>query len=121
MFNYYYNYAIVISPSEYSNCNCATRGTYRLSYNITNTIVLLCIYYKHTSMLCVVCRSITNTYACMVLAKLTTCMCWLVVEQGHARAQRLDRSDERSNRESERTKGKGEMSTLTPLFPIPHF
>ena len=34
---------------------------------------------------------------------------------------RLDRSDERSNRESETTKGEGEMSTLTPLFPTPHF
>jgi hypothetical protein len=41
----------------------------------------------------------------------------------HAQDQRLDRSDERSKRESERTKGEGEgeMSTLCPLFPTPHF
>ncbi len=47
--------------------------------------------------------------------------CWSVVKLGTPKTKRLDRSDESSKRGSERTKRKGEMSTLIPSFPIPHF
>jgi len=46
--------------------------------------------------------------------------CWLVVKLGTPQDRRLDRSDERQKRDCERTKGEGEMSTLTPSFPTPH-
>ena len=39
----------------------------------------------------------------------------------HAQGQRLDRFEVRRKRESERTKGEGEKSTLFPLFLTPHF
>ena len=39
----------------------------------------------------------------------------------HAQGQRLNRFEVRRKRESERTKGKGEMSTLSPSFLTPHF
>ncbi len=53
--------------------------------------------------------------------------CWrrLVVELGGSQEQRLDTSDERSTevkeRESERTKRKGENLHLVPSFLTPHF
>ncbi len=49
-------------------------------------------------------------------------LCWLVVKLGTPQDKRLwvDRSDERSKRDSERTKGGGEMCTLFPSFPSPH-
>ena len=46
--------------------------------------------------------------------------CWLVVKLGTPQDRRLDRSDERLKGDCERTKGEGEMSTLTPSFPTPH-
>ncbi len=39
----------------------------------------------------------------------------------HAQDQRLNRFEVRRKRESERTKGEGEMSTLFPSFLTPHF
>ncbi len=39
----------------------------------------------------------------------------------HAQGQRLNRFEVRRKRESERTKGEGEKSTLFPLFLTPHF
>jgi hypothetical protein len=46
--------------------------------------------------------------------------CWLVVKLGTPQDRRLDRSDERQKGDCERTKGEGEMSTLTPSFVTPH-
>ena len=46
--------------------------------------------------------------------------CWLVVKLGTPQDRRLDRSDERLKGDCERTKGEGEMSTLTPSFSTPH-
>jgi hypothetical protein len=40
---------------------------------------------------------------------------------GRVGARPRAKTDERSNRESETTKGEGEMSTLFPLFLTPHF
>jgi hypothetical protein len=39
----------------------------------------------------------------------------------HAQGQRLNRFEVRRKRESEKTKGEGEMSTLFPSFLTPHF
>jgi hypothetical protein len=47
--------------------------------------------------------------------------CWLVVKLGTPKTKRLDKSDERSKKEVRERKGRGEMSTLIPSFPTPHF
>jgi hypothetical protein len=43
------------------------------------------------------------------------------VRHTQGQSQRLNRFEVRRKRESERTKGEGEKSTLFPLFPTPHF